>query len=127
MLHAVEHGEFSHGRPVTPEFVSMDDLGNLVFAEQPSKEGAGSLRVPMRLEQEVEHYAVLVYRAPQPVFDPSHRHAHLVEMLSRAPSGFPVTQFLREQGSEWDVPLPQSFVTDLLGRARIAALGRLAG
>ncbi len=62
VLHAVEHGKSPNRRTVAPEFIGMNDFWDLVLTEQPGEEGAGRLRVPVRLEQEVEHGAVLVYR-----------------------------------------------------------------
>ena len=64
VLHGVEHGKFSNRRTVAPQLVGVDDVRHVVLTEQPGEEGAGRLGVPVRLEQDVKHGAVLVHRPP---------------------------------------------------------------
>lgn len=59
MIHPVEHGKWPHGRPVAPEFIGMDDLWDVIHIEQSAEDDPGSLGVPVRLEPDVEHGAVL--------------------------------------------------------------------
>ena len=66
----------------------------------------------MPLKENVEHETVLVYCPPQPVSNAVHARTYLVEMPPGTRSGFPVTQIVREEGSEFDTPLAQGFVTD---------------
>ena len=66
----------------------------------------------MLLKENVEDVSILVYRPPQPVGDPSDPHVHFIQMSPRTPSGFSVTQFLSQERSKFDVPLPQGLVAD---------------
>ncbi len=89
MRHGVEYGKLSDRCPIAPEFVGMNDFRDLILIQQPTEEGPGRVRVPMRLEQEVEHHAVLIHSAPQPMFDTLRRHAHFVEMPPGGDAGVP--------------------------------------
>lgn len=66
----------------------------------------------MLLKENVEDVSILVYRPPQSVGDPSDPHLHFIQMLPRTPTGFSVTQFLSQELSKFDVPLPQVLVAD---------------
>ena len=66
----------------------------------------------MPLEENVEHEAVLVHSPPKPVSNAVNSRTHLVQMPPGTPSGFPVIQILRKEGSEFDAPFAQGFVTD---------------
>jgi len=67
----------------------------------------------MPLEENVEHKSVLVYGPPKPMSNAVHARTHLVDMPPGTPSGFPVAQDFREEGSELDTPLAEGLVTDL--------------
>ena len=56
--------DLSNRGSVATELVGMDDLWNVVFAQQPGQEGLRRFGVPMPLEENVEHEAVLVYSPP---------------------------------------------------------------
>ena len=91
----------------------MDDLWDIELPQQPGQEGLGRLGIPMPLKKNVEHEAVLIHSPPQPMPDAIDARTHLVEMPPGTPSGFPVTEVFRQQGSELDGPLAEGFVTDL--------------
>jgi len=61
--------------------------------------------------QNVEHEAVLVNRSPKPVSNAINARTHLVDMPPGTPTGFPVAQVFREEGSELNAPLAEGFVT----------------
>ena len=67
----------------------------------------------MLLKEDIEYEPVLVYSPPKPVSNAIHVCTHLVDMPPGAPSGLPVAQVFREEGSEFYAPLAQSFVTHL--------------
>ena len=47
------------------------------------------------------------------MFDPTNDNMHLIQMPPGTPSRFPVTQFLSEERSEFDVPLTKGFMADV--------------
>jgi len=51
-------------RIAAPELIGMDDLWDIACSQQPGQEGLRRFGVPMPLEKNVEHEAVLVYRPP---------------------------------------------------------------
>ncbi|BDP43272.1 hypothetical protein DAETH_32410 (plasmid) [Deinococcus aetherius] len=112
VLHSVEHGEFPQGRPVTPQLVGVNDLWDVVLAQQADEKGPRRPGISVFLEEDVQHVPTFVDRPPQPVMDSADLAAHLVQMPPGTPAGFSVAQFLGEEGSEFDVPLPQGLVTD---------------
>ena len=69
MVDVSQAGDLSNRGSVTPELVGMDDLWNIVFTQKPGQEGFRRFGVPMPLQQNFEHEAVLVYCPPQPVSD----------------------------------------------------------
>ena len=101
------------GCSVTSELVGVNDLWNVVFTQKSGQEGLRSSSVSVQLEQNVEHEAVFVGRPPQPMPDTIHRRADLVQVPSGTPPGFPVTQFVGEQRTKCDAPLPECLMTDL--------------
>ncbi len=113
VLHRVEHGKLTHRRPVAPQLVGENGLWDAIFTEQAHKKGLGCLGLSMFLKDDVEYGPGFVDRAPQPMPYPTDLDAHLVQMPPRTPLGSSVAQFFGEDGREFDVPLPQSFVADL--------------
>lgn len=81
----------------------MDDLWDIVFAQETRQEGFRGLGITMTLEEDVEHESVLFDCLPEPVSDAIHSRTHLVK----------VAQFFREEGSEVYAPFAESFVADL--------------
>ena len=66
----------------------------------------------MPLQEDVEHKTPLIYSSPKPVSNTIHRCTDFVQVLSRTPSGFAVTQVLCEEGTKLDTPFAQGFVAD---------------
>ena len=62
---------------VTAELVGVDDLCNIVFSQQTGRNGLRRHGIPMPLEKNVEHEAVLVHSPPQPVENAIHAGTHL--------------------------------------------------
>ena len=108
-----EAGDLSNRGSVTPELIGMDDLWDIVFSQQPGQEGLRRFGIAMPLEENVEHKTVLVHGPPEPVSDAIDARTHLVQMPPGTPSGFPVAQVFREEGSEFQAPLAESLVAHL--------------
>ena len=66
----------------------------------------------MPLKKNIEHETVLVYRAPQPMPDTIYRRTDFIQVPLGTPAGFPVTQFVGKQGTEFDAPLTECLVAD---------------
>jgi len=49
---------------ITPELIGMDNLRDIVFSQQSCQEGLRRFGIPMPLEENVEHEAVLVHSPP---------------------------------------------------------------
>src|SRR6266498_5669488 len=71
------------------------------------------MRITSRLDQDVQHNAVLVNRSPQPVATTTNTKRHLVEMPFVARSSSAPTQLVNEGGSELSAPAADGFITDL--------------
>ncbi len=112
VLHSVEHGKFSNGHPVTPEFVGVNDVWNVIVDQASFEEGLRGFGVPVGLQENVEHRTGFIDGPPQPVFFARHIDTHLIQEPPATPPGFPVAQLLGEEWGEFDVPLAQSLVTD---------------
>ena len=98
---------------ITPQLIGMDDLWDVILTQEASHERFRRLRVTVPLKEDVKHESVLVHRSPEPVSDAVHARTHLVEMPPGTPPGFPVAQFLCEEGSEFQAPLAESLVAHL--------------
>ena len=105
-------GDLSNRSSVTPELIGMNDLWDIIFTQEPCHERLCSLSIAMPLKQNVEHEAVLVNRSPKPVSNAIYARTHLVDMPPGTPTGFPVAQVFREEGSEFNAPLAEGFVAD---------------
>ena len=113
VLHGVEHVEFPQGRPVAPQLVGVNDVWDVVLAEQVDEKGLGRLGIAVFLEEDVQHLPRFIDGPPQPVLDSTDLDAPLVQMPPRTPPGFSVAQFFGQERGNFDVPLPQGLVTDL--------------
>lgn len=78
VVHVVEHGKLPEGCPIAPEFVSVDQLWDVVFPKQADEKGLGGLGVAMFLKQEVQDRPELIHSPPEPMPDPTDLDAHLV-------------------------------------------------
>lgn len=78
----------------------MDDLRDVVLAEQAHEEGLGHLGITVFLKEEVEDGSVFIHSPPHPELDPADLDARLVQMSPRTLLGFSVMQLLGEQRRE---------------------------
>ena len=113
VLHRVEHRNLPNCRTITPKLIRVNDLWNIVLAEQTGEKCSGRFSITVFLEKYVEHSARIVHRSPQPMFDPTDDNVHFIQMPPGTPSGFPVAQLLGQQWDEFDVPLAEHFVADV--------------
>ena len=113
MLHTVEHRKFSQGRAITPELIGVNDLWDIVFAQEPGQERLCRVSVAVALKQDIEHEPVLVDRSPQPMSNAIDRRAHLVYQPAGTPSGFPLAQVFSEQRAKFEAPFANRLVTDI--------------
>jgi len=101
------------GRPVAAELIRVNDLWDVVFTQQPGEEGLRGFGITVPLEEDIEHEAVLVYSAPEPMSNAIDARRDLIQMPPGTPTGFPVTKFIGEQRPEFETPLSEGLVTDL--------------
>ena len=94
MATVIDVGQDSpHGRWVTRELVGDDDsrlVANTV--DDPAQKPFGGMLITPRLDQDVEHDAVLIDGSPQPVATPTDADRDFVEMPFVARSRSPFTQ-----------------------------------
>jgi hypothetical protein len=98
---------------VTLRLTDMDDLWDVILAQEASWERFRSLSVSVPLKKDVKHEVVLVHRSPEPVSDAIGTRANLVHMPPGIPTGFPMAQFFCKEGSEFKAPLAEGFVAHL--------------
>jgi len=79
------------GGSVASKLIGADRVWDLVFSQKPHHEGLGGLGIAAFLEQDTLHEAVLVDRPPQPMSDPVHTGADLVQKPPGTLSGVPMT------------------------------------
>ena len=73
--------------------------------QQLAKQARGGPLVPPALDQDVEHQAVLVHRAPEPVFLASDHQAHFVQVPLVSGTGQPAPDLVGEVLAELVRPL----------------------
>ena len=78
VLHAVEHRKRSNSRPVTPELADMNGVWDVIIHQQPFEKGLGCVRIPVRLQKDIQHRAGFIDGPLQPVFPTTDLDAHLV-------------------------------------------------
>ena len=99
--------------PVTSELIGTYCVWDVVFSQKPHHEVLGGPGIAVPLKQHIEHKPVLVDCPPQPVSNPLHRRADLLQKPPGTPPGFPVTQAICEEWAELDGPFAKGLVTDL--------------
>ncbi len=99
--------------PVAAKLVGMDDLWDIVFPQQSGQEGLRSFSVSVPLKENIEHEAVLVDRPPQPMPEAIDARTDLVQMPAGTPTGFLLAKVFSKEGSEFEAPFAEGFVTDL--------------
>lgn len=70
------------------------------------------MRIPMGLQEDVQHCAGFIDGPPQPVFLATDLDADLIQEPPGTPSRLPVAELFSEERRELDVPLTQGFVAD---------------
>ena len=98
---------------IASQLIGVNGLWDIVFSQQPGQEGLRRFGVSMPLKENIEHEAVLVHCAPQPMPNAVDARADFIQIPAGTPPGFPLAQFFRKQGTEFDAPLPERLVTDL--------------
>ena len=92
---------------IAPELIGTDRVWDIVFSQKSRHKVLGGLGIAVSLEQDIEHEAVLADRPPQPMSDPVHTGANLVQKPPITPTGFPVTQAICEEWAELDGPFAE--------------------
>ena len=87
--------------------------GANLFLEQLAHQLHGCSAVAPPLHQEIENFAFIVDRAPEPELLPRDRYGHLVEMPARRWPRTPTAKFSREQRPELQDPASHRFVGDI--------------
>ena len=70
--------DLSDRGPVACELVRVNPVWDIIFTQELGQEGLCGVGIPVPLEQDVEHEAVLVHRPPQPVSDAIDACTHLI-------------------------------------------------
>ena len=113
MLHSVKHRNLPNCCAITPKLIRVNDLWNVILAEQAGEKCSGRLSITVFLEKYVEHSALIVHRSPKPMFDSTDDNVHFIKMPPGTPTGFPVTQLLGQEWGEFDVPLAERFMANV--------------
>jgi len=113
MINVGQTRELPNRGSIALKLIGINDLWDVIFTQQVGQEGLRSLRVSVLLKENIEHEPMLVNRPPQPMPDAVHACAGLVQKPAGTPTGFTVTQFFREQWSEFKTPFAEGFMTDL--------------
>ena len=98
---------------IASELVGMNCLWDVIFIQEAGQEGLRSFSVSVSLKKNVKHEAVLVHRSPEPVANTINACTDLIQVPSGTPSGFPMAQVFREEGSEFKTPFAEGFMADL--------------
>ena len=113
MVDPIQAGKVTDCGTEAAELIRVDDLWDVVFTQEPSQEFLRSFGVSMPLKEDIEHETVLVHRPPQPMPDAVHARTDLVKVPAGTPTGFPLAKVFSKEGSEFEAPFAESFVTDL--------------
>jgi len=114
MLSVLDRGHhLALGRAVAGQLVcNQDARGAPLLLQQLSQQAFGGPFVPPALHQDVEHDAVLVHRAPQPVLLAGNFDGNLVEVPLVSGIGQPPPDLVSEVLAELERPLPHALVAD---------------
>ena len=101
------------GRGVAAEFVGDQPAGETpLFFQQFPKEPDGGTPIPSRLDQDVEHIAILVHGAPEVLLATIDRHEGFVKVPGVAQPAAPLSESSHVGPSERSTPLPNRLVGD---------------
>jgi len=91
----------------------MNDLWEVLLPEEAGEERLRSHCVSVPLKEAAPDEAVFVYSPPSPLPDAVNARTPFVQRPPGTPSGFPVPQFFREEGTELHRPFAEDFMTPL--------------
>src|SRR3954447_13278454 len=96
----------------------QDPRGPHLSLQKLAKQALGGPLVAPALDQDVQHYAVLVHRAPEPVLLSPDHQAHFVQMPLVSRTGEPAPDLVGERLAELARPLPDGLMAhdDTAGR-----------
>ena len=98
-------------RGVRAELVGDDALGrDALLSQQAPQQTGRSLAVAPGLQNLVENIALLIDRAPEPMFLSGDADDDLIEMPDIAAAGSPALQAANEVLAEFQSPTPHGFV-----------------
>ena len=80
MLDTVEYRNFPQSSSVAAEFIGMNDLRNVKFGQQSTEKGPSGLRIPMFLDEHVQHSAMFIHCSPEPMLDSADVNTHFIQM-----------------------------------------------
>ena len=112
-LYNVSHGaeDASHSRGVASQFVGNDSqwFGTLT-PQEPLKESFCGPLIPMRLDQDVDHVAVLIHSTPQVMLLAVDSNKNLVQVPVVAEPSLSSLQFPNKFTTELLTPLPDRLI-----------------
>ncbi len=91
----------------------MNDVWHVVIDQEPFKKDLRRLGISPSLQQEIQHCAGIIDGPPYPILFALNLDADFIQKPPGTPVGFPVAQFLGEEGRELGIPLAQRLTTDL--------------
>src|SRR3954447_14321176 len=99
----------------------QDPRGPRLALQKLAKQALGGPLVAPALDQDVQHYAVLVHRAPEPVLLSPDHQAHFIQMPLVSRTGEPAPDLVGEVLAELARPLPDGFMAhdDTAGRQHL--------
>ena len=80
VLDTVEYRDFPQSSSVAAEFIGMNDLRNVKFGQQSTEKGPSGLRIPMFLDEHVQHSAMFIHCSPEPMLDSADVNTHFIQM-----------------------------------------------
>ena len=111
---ASRQSHLRRGRAVRAQFVGHQHVGReAVFLEQLAYQFHRCSLVALPLHQEIENFAFIVDRAPEPKPPARNCHGHLIEMPPRRWPWALAAKFAGEQRPEFQDPSPHRFVRDI--------------
>jgi hypothetical protein len=99
------------GCSITLELVSNDYMRDLLESfEELAKKSFRCMFVASALDQDIQHLAVLIHRAPHIVCFPVNLQVHFIHVPGVAATRATTTQFIRVDLAEFEAPLPHRFL-----------------
>src|SRR5262245_2223897 len=109
MSHVAEDAPYRSG--VASQFIGNDaQWFSALTTQQSSKESLGSALIPMSLNEDVDHVAVLIHRTPQILLLAVDSNKHLVQVPVVAESSLTPLQFPNMFMTEFLTPPPDRLI-----------------